>query len=38
MSKTEFRAYAARRGVYEAALLAAALGVSLATVQNFLRG
>lgn len=37
MSKQSFSAYAAKRGIYEAALLACACGVKLATVQLWLR-
>jgi hypothetical protein len=37
MSKQSFVSYARQRGVYEAALLACACGIKLATVQLWLR-
>ena len=38
MTKQEFKTYAERRGMYEAALLAYAMGVALANVQCWIRG
>jgi hypothetical protein len=37
MSKQDFSSYAKQRGVYEAALLACACGIKLATVQLWIR-